>query len=168
MGGIRTRAPFPLKRCSLTEKGHCDRAQKSSTLSTTPRRRLTTVGGPVVWIRTCCVTQTRSRPIYPWWALYNIPLAHRAEISFLSKTCCSEIAASGAKTVSPRVHRVKQCYMDMYHGTMTRFLLSSLDDWIWTFHSTKKQKQNNNNKKKQQANDIVPFSSPQDYARGLQ
>ncbi len=30
MGGIRTHAPFPLKRCSLTEKENCDRAQKNT------------------------------------------------------------------------------------------------------------------------------------------
>ncbi len=47
MGGIRTHAPFSLKKCSLTEKAHCERALKSSTLSTTPRRRLTLMSVPV-------------------------------------------------------------------------------------------------------------------------
>ena len=38
--GIRTHEPFPLERCSLTKKAHCDTAKKSSTLTTAPRREL--------------------------------------------------------------------------------------------------------------------------------
>ncbi len=37
MVGIGTHTPFPWKRCFLTEKAHCDRAQESSILSISVR-----------------------------------------------------------------------------------------------------------------------------------
>ncbi len=53
-GGGRTPAPFTLKNSSLTEKAHCGRAQKSSMLSTTPRRR-----------------RSYSRSVSWWWCTYK-------------------------------------------------------------------------------------------------